>query len=122
MNAQPMDDMGTRMTSIGLASLVDELRAGQTYGRDGHVARTLFKAPDFRVVLIVLAATKTMPEHQVNATASVQLLSGNVRMSFPQGEVELSAGQLFLLEASRRHEVQAESDSALLLTFGWHGE
>lgn len=122
MNAQRTDDTGPSATRIGLTSLVDELRAGQTYARDGHVARTLFKASDFRVVLIVLAATKSMPEHQVNATASVQLLEGTVRMKLPQGEVELSAGQLFLLEASCRHDVHADSDSALLLTFGWHGE
>ena len=89
------------------------------YERDGQAARTLLRAPDLRVVLVALREHKTLHEHHAKATATVQLLSGRVRMQLLEQDLQLVAGQLLTLAAGAPHDVRAESDARLLLTLAW---
>ncbi|MEO8051019.1 MAG: hypothetical protein ABI833_11435, partial [Acidobacteriota bacterium] len=43
----------------------------------GIHSKTLFKKPDFRVVLISMATGALMKEHHVDGTSSVQVLKGH---------------------------------------------
>jgi quercetin dioxygenase-like cupin family protein len=105
-----------------LGAAADELRRDPVYERTGHVARTLVRVPDLRVVLIVLAAGSHVAEHAADETASVHLLSGKVRLALPDREVELRPGQLLVLDAGLAHDVTAVADSTFLLTLAWHGD
>ena len=85
----------------------------------GIHARTLFKRPDFRVVLISMEAAAQIKEHHVDGTSSVQVLKGKIRYS-TQGQVyELPTGSLLTLGASIKHQVEAMEESAFLLTISW---
>jgi autotransporter translocation and assembly factor TamB len=76
----------------------------------GHIARTLFKRPDFRMVL---------KEHHVDGTISVHVLKGKIRLT-AQGEAhELQASEIVTLSAAIRHDVEALDDSAFLITIAW---
>lgn len=99
-------------------SIAGELRAEDAYAREGHTARTLIRSPDLRIVVIALAAGKTISEHQASATASVQTLSGHIRLQLPDRGVDLPAGQILVLGAGLSHDVYAETDSTFLLTLG----
>lgn len=105
--------------TFDLESMARELRSEDTYVREGQAARTLIRSSDLRVVLVALASGRTISEHQVKVTASVQTLSGRIRLQLPEGSVELSAGQLLVLGAGLAHDVHAETDSTFLLTLGW---
>ena len=85
----------------------------------GHYAKTLFKKHDFRVVLITMEPGAQMKEHHADGTISMQILNGKVRMNIGGKAHELSAGNLFTLAASIRHDVEALDDSAFLLTISW---
>lgn len=100
-------------------AIAHELRAREPYLREGHTARTLVRTSDLRVVLVALAAGETISEHHANVTASVQTLSGQIRLQLPDRAVDVHAGQLLVLGAGLSHDVYAESDSTLLLTLGW---
>jgi quercetin dioxygenase-like cupin family protein len=102
-----------------LASIARELRATPAYAREGHTARTLIRAADQRVTLVALRAGNTLSEHQASATASLQVLSGQLRVQLPERTVALTAGQLLVLGAGLPHDVHAQSESAFLLTLGW---
>ena len=85
----------------------------------GHHAKTLFKKHDFRVVLISMEPGAHMKEHHADGTISLHVLKGKVRMNVGGKPCDLSAGNLFTLGASIRHEVESLDDSVFLLTISW---
>lgn len=102
-----------------LAEVARELLAAEQYLSEGQAARTLIRTPDLRIVLVALARGRTIPAHHASATASVQTLSGHIRLQFPQRTVEVPEGRLLVIGAGLPHDVTAESDSAFLLTLGF---
>jgi quercetin dioxygenase-like cupin family protein len=115
-----MHEPGPTETGIDfdLMAVASELRGEPPYARNGHTARTLVRAPDQRVVLMVLKAGAQIPEHHADATVTIQLLSGRVIVGLPSRAVEMKGGALLALAAGLRHHVEAGEESALLLTLG----
>jgi quercetin dioxygenase-like cupin family protein len=105
--------------TFDLEALAREVRAEEPYVREGQSARTLIRASDLRIVLVALKAGKSISEHHAKVTASVQTLSGHVRLQLPDRGVDVPAGQLLVLGAGLSHDVHAETDSTFLLTLGW---
>lgn len=105
--------------TFDLAAVVRDLRSEKPYAREGHTARTLVREADLRIVVVALKAGTTIAEHHVSVTASVQALSGCIRLQLPERSVDLAEGQLLVLGAGMSHDVHADADSAFLLTLGW---
>lgn len=105
--------------TFDLGVLAGELRQETTYVQDGQAARTLVRTADLRILLIALASGKTISEHQASVTASVQTLTGHVRLRLPDRSVDVPAGRLLVLGSGLPHDVHAEMDSTFLLTLGW---
>ena len=116
MTHQPPQDFGV---PVNLDTLTEAMQASEAYRRAGHTARTILRAADLRIVVLVMKAGSRLAEHRAKETASVHVLSGRVRLGLPNGHLELSAGQLLMLEPNVRHDVEATSESTLLLTLGW---
>jgi hypothetical protein len=91
------------------------------YERNGHTARTLLRAPDLRVLLIVIKGGSRMATPAI-ASASIHALSSQLRLHLPDRTVELRAGHLLALGGGLRHDVEAAIDSTFVLTLGWHDE
>lgn len=108
--------------SFDLDVVARDLRADEAYRRAGHTARTLIRTPDLRIVVVALEAGKTISEHHANVTASVQTLSGHIRLQLPNRAVEVPEGHLLVLGAGLSHDVYAEADSTFLLTLGRAGK
>lgn len=104
--------------TFALEALAEELRSEELYRRDGVASRTLIRTPDLRILLVTLAAGKALAEHQARATASLQTLSGQVRVQLPDRPAELTAGGLLVLGGGLPHDVSAVTASVLLLTLG----
>jgi quercetin dioxygenase-like cupin family protein len=85
----------------------------------GIHSRTLFKKPDFRLVLIAMEPAARMHEHHADGTLSVQVLKGEISLGIQGRTYDLRAGNLLTLGASLKHEVQSREDSAFLLTIAW---
>ncbi|MEO7034946.1 MAG: hypothetical protein ABI548_13655 [Polyangiaceae bacterium] len=109
----------THGLKFDLDALAQELRAEPAYAREGHTARTLVRASDLRVVLVVLRAGKKLSEHHVNVTAFVYAVTGSLHLQMPQQSAALAAGQLFVLAPGLAHDVCAETDCTFMLTLGW---
>lgn len=116
MSAPASPDHGL---TFDLAALVRELRDEEPYLREGQSARTLIRRPDLRIVLIALQRGKTISEHHAGVTASVQTLSGHLRLKLPDHNADVREGELLVLGAGLAHDVYAETDSTFLLTLGW---
>ena len=72
-----------------------------------------------RVCRCSVGDRKTISEHHANVTASVQTLSGRIRLQLPDRTAGVAAGQLLVLGSGLPHDVHAELDSTFLLTLGW---
>lgn len=107
--------------AFDLQAIAAELRASGAYAQEGQTARTLTRSSDLRTVLVVLGTGRSISEHDADVTSTVHTLSGHVRLRLPERTVDLPAGSLLVLAAGLRHDVEAETDSAFLLTLGWKG-
>lgn len=77
---------------------------------------TLVKYPHMRIVLFALRKGIRMREHTVEGPMSLYVVSGNVTLVVGKERFQLRHGGLFTLRKSVPHDVQANTDSELLLT------
>jgi hypothetical protein len=82
----------------------------------GPSSKTQVKHPDLRIVLLAMRKKMFMREHKTAARISVQTLARHIRLRLPDRTVELRTGQLPVLDQCVLHDVEAEEDSAFLLT------
>lgn len=98
---------------------ITQLRLEDSWQRGtGRSSKTLVKHPDFRIVLTLMKPGSRMHEHRTGARISIQAVMGRIKLHLPQRTVELSAGQLLALDSEVPHNVEAEEESAFLLTVG----
>lgn len=111
------------MLTFNLKAEIERLRRQEHWLKDGRISETLVKYSDFRIVLILMKAGTMMQEHKADARISIQGLSGRLMVELPEKTVELSAGDLLVLEKCLPHDVRAVEDSAFLLSISWpHGD
>lgn len=115
------NDDGTTVADLAHFDLSREIAESEQLKpwASGIHSRTLYKKPDFRVVLISMEAAAKMKEHHVDGTTSVQILKGHIRYSAQGQGYDLRAGNLLTLGASIKHEVEAMEESEFLLTISW---
>jgi quercetin dioxygenase-like cupin family protein len=78
--------------------------------------RTLCKSGQLEVIQLVLPQGKTIAEHKAPGEIVAQCLTGRVRFSAMQKNIDLEPGQLFYLAAAEPHAVSALEDCSVLLT------
>lgn len=105
--------------SFALVQEIDGLRNAAQYRDSGHAARTLFKGPALRIVLIVLRRDAELKEHKTNQPVSIQTLMGRIGITLPDGGMVQDIGGLIVIEPGAAHDVRALTDSAFLLSIPW---
>ena len=101
-----------------LAAISAQIRAEAQYQRGGHGAHTVIREDDLRVLVLSMKAGATIPEHQAQATGSLHVIAGRIRLIFAERSVELSAGQIVAIERAARHSVEALQESEFVLNLG----
>jgi len=82
----------------------------------GYFVRTLFKNPDFKMVLISMDKGSILKEHHAGGTISIQVLKGSVLFTAQGEDYRLKEKSVLILGPSIEHKVEARDDSAFLLT------
>jgi quercetin dioxygenase-like cupin family protein len=101
---------------LDLAREARELRADETWQREGHNAKTLVKNESLRIVLIDMHEGARLGEHRTDSRFSIQVLTGKVSVRLPHGDHPVSAGQLLAVDEGIPHDVEALEASTFLLT------
>lgn len=80
---------------------------------------TLAKEPDVRLLLSVLRPGARIGDEEAHGSLAVQTLAGAVVVGRGEERVELKAGELAVLQGGATWSVEAQEQSALLLTMAW---
>ena len=62
-----------------------------------------------------------MDRHHVDGRFSIQALQGRIRVRIGEESIEVSAGEMVVLDYGIPHELEALDESAFLLTISWPG-
>jgi quercetin dioxygenase-like cupin family protein len=122
-HAMTGDTLDTPVLQCDLAAEIESLHKGDAWLQEtGPSSKTLVKHADLRIVLLAMRKKMLMHEHRTAARISVQTLAGHIRLKLSDRTVELPVGQLLVLDQCVPHDVEAEEDSAFLLTLSWPGD
>ena len=88
----------------------------------GVTSKMLLKTSDLRIVLIVMQAGARMNEHHNDGRISIQVIKGAIRTHVQNKVIDLTPRRLLALDRSIKHAVEAQEDSAFLLTIAWPSE
>ena len=117
------DTLGTPVLQCDLLEEIQNLHKEEAWLQGtGPSSKTLVKHPDLRIVLLAMRKKMCMHEHKTAARISMQTLAGHIRLRLPDRMVELPTGQMLVLDQCVPHDVEAEEDSAFLLTLSWQGQ
>lgn len=97
-------------------TLVHDVRAESPMPETGLDRATVISHPDLRVVVLTFAAGHVLKEHSAPFPLLMQALDGDLLVRAGGQETRLAPGSLLRLDASLPHEVEALSDSRLMLT------
>ncbi|MEP7090680.1 MAG: cupin domain-containing protein [Nocardioidaceae bacterium] len=105
------------MENISLTALIREHLEMARTASSGRSAHTVFGGHEhtLRQTLIALAAGQSLDEHENPGEATVHVLHGRVRLVAGETSWRGAAGHLIIVPDSR-HTLEAEEDSAVLLT------
>ncbi len=102
--------------------LVEEIqRMRASAHANGHVAKTLVRSTELRLVLMVLRGGAEIPVHHAEGALTVHALDGHLQIVVEDVRYDLVPGQLLVLEPELPHAVSAIEDSAILLSIAWRG-
>jgi quercetin dioxygenase-like cupin family protein len=107
---------------VDLTALAVQHAAEAKSAASGRAAATVFGGHDhtLRQTLIAMTAGTQLTEHENPGEATLQVLSGRVRMHGASGDAaEAPAGTLLVIP-DERHGLEALDDSVVLLTVGKH--
>ena len=118
------DTREPRTVSAGLSvhrvlDQVERLSAEPEWSEGDRDSLTLAKAPDVRLVLSVLRAGARIGDEEAHGSLAVQTLAGAIRVGRGDEHVELRAGELAVLQGGATWWIEAQEQSALLLTMAW---
>jgi quercetin dioxygenase-like cupin family protein len=110
------------MDTSSLTDLAREHLEAARKASSGRSAHTVYGGHDnvLRQTLIALVAGRRLEEHANPGEATVQVLSGHVRLTAGEAGWDGRAGDLLVVPDSV-HALEALDDSAVLLTVAMHG-
>lgn len=105
------------MDSLNLADLADEQLAVARAAHSGRSAHTIHGSHELtlRQTLVAVVAGRELHEHESPGEATLQVLTGRVRLVAGDEQLEAAAGD-YLVIPPRRHSVEALDDAVFLLT------
>ena len=118
-------ELGNESSEEATGSVVDLVDVGEGLLRDARnqparrAARTIMASTVMRSTVIALLDGAEMHEHASPPAATLQVITGEVRLVVGDGEHGLRAGQLVRIPP-QRHGVRALSDAVILLTVALH--
>ena len=112
---------GSPFLSFDLAGELERLRTEDHPWQAGRNAKILVKYPNLRILLVGLRPGTHIAEHHAAGPISIQIITGHILVRAAGKPFDLREGQLLALEAEVPHDLEALTESAVLVTIAWPG-
>ena len=106
----------TEETVAPALTLIEDVRILSPIRDSGLGHTTILTNPNVRVVILTFSAGHVLKEHSAPFPLLMQALDGELLVRAGSRETALRPGALLRLDAALPHEVEALSDSRLMLT------
>jgi quercetin dioxygenase-like cupin family protein len=114
---RPEPRLARTVVAFDLKTEAAALMAEAPWKANGHNAKTLVRRSDSRIVLLAMKAAARAHQHKHDASSTIQVETGRVRVHLQSEVVELTAGMLLSFVKGRSHDIEALEESTLVLTF-----
>lgn len=101
---------------VKVLDLAAEARSIAAANGPTRTARTLARLETLRLTLMTLSSGSKVKEHHTDHELSIQTVSGHVVLHTLSERVDLPAGQIAVLARGVVHDIEARTDSAILVT------
>ncbi|WP_068402183.1 hypothetical protein [Kribbia dieselivorans] len=102
-------------TTVALPDLAERLLSEALNSAHGRAAELVVHDGPLRQTVLALTADSALADHNPPHAATLQVLTGRVRITWDGGERTVDQGQVGQIPKSR-HGVTADEDSVFLLT------
>jgi hypothetical protein len=101
---------------INIPEFIRQLKSEDAWQKNDRNGITVFKTNRVTMVLTCLHAKAVLKNNLVDGIFTIQVLEGVIRVSTPDGEVDMQANQVMAFHQLVDHSILALMDSVLLLT------
>jgi len=101
---------------INIPELIKQLRSEDAWQKNDRNSITVFKTGKQTMVLTCLHAKAVLKDNLVDGIFTVQVLEGIIRVTSPDGDVDMLANQVIAFHQLVDHSIEALTDAVLLLT------
>ncbi|MGI8609138.1 MAG: hypothetical protein ACR2MY_07930 [Candidatus Dormibacteria bacterium] len=119
---RPKQQLGEAILAYDLEKESEALIHEALSAEDGRATKTLAKVSRLHVVLTALRHGFVLREHANHAPISVQAIKGSMHLLLPTQAIHLTPGMVVTLEPMIPHTMEAEEDSAFLISMAWAQE
>lgn len=119
----PAESNPTLSHGIKVVDLSAEHRSLVAAQDPERTARTLAKLDTLRLTLMRLTSGSKVKQHHTDHELCLHTVAGHISIHTPQERFELPQGHVAILQRGLLHEIEAQEESAILVTVGmWHRE
>jgi len=100
---------------MDLNDFVKQLKDEEAWDKNDRNGITIFKTDNLTTVLTCLHKEAAIKDNNVDGLFQVQVLSGKIRVSTNDGDVDMKEGEIITLHPNVPHSIVALKKSTLLL-------
>ena len=101
---------------VNIPEFIRQLKSEEAWQKNDRNGITVFKTERVTMVVTCLHAKAVLKNNLVDGIFTVQVLEGIVRVTTPDGDVDMQANQVMAFHQLVDHSIVALMDSVLLLT------
>ena len=101
---------------IDIPSYIHQIKEEKAWEKNDRNGITVFKSSNITQVITVMHQGSAIKDNELDAYLTVQVLSGNIRISTSDGDIDATKHQMITFHPHVKHSLEALSESIILLT------
>ena len=101
---------------VNIPEFIRQLKSEEAWQKNDRNGITVFKTDRVTMVVTCLHAKAVLKNNLVDGIFTIQVLEGIIRVTTPDGDVDMQANQVMAFHQLVDHSIVALMDSVLLLT------
>jgi quercetin dioxygenase-like cupin family protein len=100
---------------MDLDQFIKQIKSEETWDKNDRNGITIFKTENLTTVLTCLHKDAVIKDNSVEGLFQVQVLSGRLRVTTNDGDIDMEEGEMIVFHPGVRHTIEALKKSSVLL-------